>query len=1398
MSVPIATSPGRSGFGPRLSLSYDSGTGNGPFGLGWSLSLSSVTRKTDKGLPKYRDAEESDVFILSGAEDLVPLLEQNAHGDWVPAELPVRNVNGVDYHIRRYRPRVEGLFARIERWTHTATGAIHWRSVTRDNVTTWYGIDNQARIFDPAEVDGADPTDLDAAHPRRIFSWLIRASYDDKGNAIIYEYAPENDADVDGSQANERNRMRSAGRYLKRIKYGNRTPNRDQNTWEPLDPAGLAADTWMFEVVFDYDEGHYEEVDLDPARPEAEQHRLARAAAAAGRAWAVRPDPFSSYRAGFEMRTYRRCRRILMFHHIPDLPTGEKGYDGLVRSFEFDYADLGYQQPISIERELTHQGSTRFASFLRSVTQTGFVRDETRPVVARHGASYATYLKKSLPPLVFEYSKAALREQVLELDAASLENLPAGLDGAAYQWVDLDGEGVCGVLTEQAGAWFYKRNLSPLPVPGNGTEPPPARFAPVEIVASKPALSLADGRAQFMDLAGDGRPDLVQMEGPVRGFYERTCDGNWLSFQPFPSWPNIDTRDPNLKFVDLTGDGHADILVSEEGVFTWYDSLGEEGFAYAGRVPQALDEETGPRLVFADGTQSIYLADMSGDGLTDLVRIRNGEVCYWPNLGYGRFGAKVTMDHAPRFDCPDQFDQRRIRLADIDGSGTTDMIYLAREGIRLYFNQSGNAWSQPRRLRQFPHGDNLSSVMAVDLLGNGTACLVWSAPLPAAARRPMRYVDLMGGTKPHLLTKTINNLGAETEIRYAPSTRFYLADQREGRPWVIHLPFPVHVVERVITRDRISGNQFVTRYAYHHGYFDGPEREFRGFGLVEQWDTEEFAALTAAGPAPAGTNIEASSHVPPVLTKTWFHTGAWVDAQRISRQFEQEYYAEGDPSLGEGTLTKDQLQAILLPDTELPDALPAEEVPEACRALKGSILRREVYALDRGPDGLLTEKADRPYRVSERCYCLKRLQARGPNRHAVFYSHPQQTLDFHYERELVEIAGVPRADPRISHALTLKVDDYGNVERSVSIGYRRRPVPALPSPEQAATHIVLTVNRFAHHAGEDDWYRTGVPVETRTYELVKPPEPVVAAGLVALFSYRTISDLVERLFPCATAAPSTASSWPYEKWDWRRNAAQAPPDTRLRLIEHRRTLYRPDDMGAARNDPLALLPLGDVESLALPGDSYKLAFTPDLFAQVYGGRADDVGMEDEGGYVHTEGDANWWIPSGRVFYCPDPATAPTQELAWARRHFFLPHRYRDPFGQETTALYDSSPGNASANHDLLVVETRDPLGSVVTVATKDDAGRAEMRNDYRVLQSYWVTDPNGNRTRVAFDALDNQPVYLIFLLVSAPDTVEPHLEALRRITALLKNDDFCAFLRRARTQSELSELLREADERLRP
>jgi hypothetical protein len=72
LQIPLAIGPGRAAFQPDLALSYDSGACNGPFGHGFHLSVPQIARKTDKGLPRYEDRVDSDVFLLSGAEGLVP------------------------------------------------------------------------------------------------------------------------------------------------------------------------------------------------------------------------------------------------------------------------------------------------------------------------------------------------------------------------------------------------------------------------------------------------------------------------------------------------------------------------------------------------------------------------------------------------------------------------------------------------------------------------------------------------------------------------------------------------------------------------------------------------------------------------------------------------------------------------------------------------------------------------------------------------------------------------------------------------------------------------------------------------------------------------------------------------------------------------------------------------------------------------------------------------------------------------------------------------------------------------------------------------------------------------------------------------------------------------------
>ena len=498
MTVPIATSPGRDGFGPQLALSYDSGSGNGPFGFGWSLSLPSITRKTDKGLPQYLDAVDSDVFILSGAEDLVPVYRQDADGTWIAGRQGfqrdavgfwVRDASGrlvvhedeLDgYRVRRYRPRIEGLFARIERWSKISSpGDVHWRSISKDNILTLYGHDANSRIADP----------LDAG---RIFSWLICESRDDKGNGIRYIYKPE-----DGTwqsrpgqadpfkQVYQLNRgdagdaRRTAQRYLQRVLYGNVKPLLDAQGQAPRHlsdlpqpPTDTGAD-WLFEVRFDYGE-------LDDGDPTGQLEKR----------WLYRPDAFSSYRPGFEVRTCRRCERVLMLHHISDQPAGpgraaQPGYRGVVRSTEFTYDD-----------EIDPHLATRpVYSFLKQVVQTGWKRE---------GGSI---LRRSLPPVEFEYAKPEVQDALEDVDPESLENLPIGLDGSVYRWTDLHGEGIPGILTEQAGAWYYKRNWSPIPTKlPDGSEAVKATLAPLEAVALKPNIALSSG-AEFMDLAGDGQPE---------------------------------------------------------------------------------------------------------------------------------------------------------------------------------------------------------------------------------------------------------------------------------------------------------------------------------------------------------------------------------------------------------------------------------------------------------------------------------------------------------------------------------------------------------------------------------------------------------------------------------------------------------------------------------------------------------------------------------------------------------------------------------------------------------------------------------------------------------------------------------------------------------------------------
>jgi hypothetical protein len=199
-------------------------------------------------------------------------------------------------------------------------------------------------------------------------------------------------------------------------------------------------------------------------------------------------------------------------------------------------------------RSLEYKGSS-VASFIASVTQSGYTQQSNQ-----------SYLKKSLPKLELKYTEVRVDETVHEIDFESIKNLPYGVDGTNYQWVDLDGEGLTGILSEQADGWYYKRNL------GNGTFWP-NRAGRAEAVPRRVEC------VNNCSIAGKGRLDLVRFDGPMAGFHERTPEGGWKGFTRFKSVPNINTKDPNLRFVDITADGHPDIVrIRYREVFYWPNS----------------------------------------------------------------------------------------------------------------------------------------------------------------------------------------------------------------------------------------------------------------------------------------------------------------------------------------------------------------------------------------------------------------------------------------------------------------------------------------------------------------------------------------------------------------------------------------------------------------------------------------------------------------------------------------------------------------------------------------------------------------------------------------------------------------------------------------------------------
>ncbi len=933
------------------------------------------------------------------------LSKKDLLGNWISDEFTAPSGE----FVKRYKPRIESGFIRIERITPVKSKFFYWRITSPNNTVTIFGRNNTARISNPDDET-------------KILKWLPELSFDDRGNCYEYEYIQEDFVNVIKS-LHEQNRFNNfspcTNTYLKRIKYGNANPY-SRNTASAYNPPAPVNPGYAYEIVFDFGD-HDKDVPTSIVQKD----------------WLCRIEPFSDFRAGFEIRTYRLCQRILFFHYFKELNDGINAAPCLVRSTDIHYRL--FQNSAATASQIRNAET----DFIISLEQSGYIKKQD-----------GSYSKKSLPPFEFSYQELNWNKTVQSVSKENLINDPVGLS-TGYQWTDLWSEGISGILTEQANGWFYKSNL------GDGN------FSRALPVIPKPSYTgLQNGSLQLQDLEADGRKFIVSLQPGAKGYFELSDDEEWQPFQSFDKLPNINFNDSNTKMIDLDGDGRPDIIIAGENIFTWYASKGIAGYDGPELAPKPYDEEKGPALIFADSTQSIFLSDMNGDGLTDIVRFCNGEVCYWPNMGYGKFGAKVCMSFAPLFDTPDQFNPSYIHLADISGTGATDIVYCGKNQFKAWINLSGNAWSEEQIIEGFPTTEQPNQIAVMDFLGNGTACIVWSSSLTKYANAPMRYIDLMGGKKPYILSGYKNNFGKETNWEYKSSTQYFLEDKQAGKPWITKLPFPVQCVDKTILKDAVAGTFYTNEYSYHHGYYDHAEREFRGFGRVEQTDTEDFTSFILSG---ANNVVEEDLHQPPVKTITWFHTGVYFDEQKVLNQFEDEYNI--------GPFEFD------LPSTVLPAGLTANEIREALRACKGIMLRQETYAVD----GSIDE--GKPYSVSTHNCIVKLLQPQLENMFAVFLAHESESLNIHYERNL--------NDPRIAHTLNLEVDDFGNVLQNASVVYGRKITDAqLPSEiqkEQSDVHVVYTTNDYTNDFDVADTYRLKASAETKTYELTSDAYNAITA-----------------------------------------------------------------------------------------------------------------------------------------------------------------------------------------------------------------------------------------------------------------------------------------------------------------
>jgi RHS repeat-associated protein len=489
----------------------------------------------------------------------------------------------------------------------------------------------------------------------------------------------------------------------------------------------------------------------------------------------ARPDTLTSGRYGFLIQTKRRCSRIEL-HTTTIAPT-------LCRSWTLDYV----------------QAAGNALSLLHRVTLRGHAAD---------GSSLAA------PTLTFGYTE--MTAPVLQrFDDAIPNAMPGTFDAGRVELLDWDGDGLPDLLELTRtrvrvwpnlgrGRWGFPQTVPQLPTP----------------------VALDEAGVAFADMDGSGTADLILLDRRLPGYYPLLPGGGFGAPVFWSQTPSTRLSSGDARLVDLNGDGITDLLQTGDAFFSLFLRDDVNGGWEA--TPRAVPIAEVPPVSFRD--PHVRLADLNGDGLQDLVRIDGGGITYWPYLGNGRWGDPVEMANPPQL--PLHFDPRRLTLADVDGDGCADLIYVDFGRVLVYLNHGGVRWGDAQETAYTPPAQP-SQVRIADMNGTGTVGVLWSAVNDGISRQGYVYLDLAGGTKPYLLNAIDNGMGLTSRIVYRASTDFAVDAADAGEPWQTFHPFPIPVVAQMDIADSVTGLVSTTRHHYHEARYDADQRTFLGFAVVD-------------------------------------------------------------------------------------------------------------------------------------------------------------------------------------------------------------------------------------------------------------------------------------------------------------------------------------------------------------------------------------------------------------------------------------------------------------------------------------------------------------------------------------------------------------------------------------